>query len=167
MAFDDSRGRTNGFSTSLITSPRDPNGGINRIDPGPGATGAVTNSFLGGSSGFLQGGGNGGGFTNFSAYLMANPNGAGRAFSTDPTTAGQSGLDSAVNTAYGISNTPQTTVPYAAPPAPPLPLPAGTTTVPTTNTPSPLIPTAPPPQGGGSGPGPSTDDSGFSKKHLR
>lgn len=132
MPYDDQRGRTNSFSETLVPPtgplnipPTGQGGGTINWSPNPtqgGATNAVNNQFLGGSGGFLQQGGSGGGFTNFSAYLLANPGGTG---DLNPTPGaggpGASGLDQALNNAYGLHN-------YNPPPPPPAGTDGGTPT---------------------------------------
>lgn len=133
MPYDDQRGRTGNFSTSLVMGP----GGL-QPPPATGQGGGTVNygwtgagvgapEFLGGQSGgFLQGGGNGGGFTNFSQYLYANPYGGGE---NSPTgSAGANAIDAAMNSAYGLHN-------YGAPPPATDPgTGTGTGTTPTTGT---------------------------------
>lgn len=106
MAYDDQRGRTGSFQQGLRLSTGQGGGGTNWGVP-------MVPSFLGGNEagGFLSGG-PAGGFTNFSQYLMANPGGAGEADPNAATTPGQSGMDAAMNTAYGVHN-------YTPPPPPP------------------------------------------------
>lgn len=94
MAFDEERGRTSSFGgsgfTSSLIGPSPQGGGTNEAPAWP--------AFLGGQTGgFLQGGGNGGDFTNFAAYQWANPNGAGvPGLGPDTRTSGAKGIDAAL-----------------------------------------------------------------------
>lgn len=161
MPFDDQRGRTSGFSASLhITPPGGPG------TPGPIYSPGITPSFLGGgeSAGFLQGGGNGGGFTNFSQYLMANPGGAGDS-TAEQRTPGMTGLDAAMNNVYGVHDY----GPGGPPPPPPPggdPPPTGGPTGTPNPVPGPIVHNPPPTLTGGGGP-PSPEDTGNPKRRVR